>query len=297
MADFMLKTFYKQRDEFNHMSDERLKTLPFPDGVIEYPNIPYLQNSSDTAHRLDIYRPAGRENEILPVIVDVHGGGMILGNKEFNRSFCARISSMGFLVFSLEFRLVPEVTMYEQFADLSAAMDCVRTLIPTYNGDPDCVYAMGDSGGACLLTYTVAMQKSQALAKAAGVTPSSLNIRALGLISGMFYTTKFDKIGLFLPKYFYGKDYKTNAFAPYTNPEHPDIITSLPPCYLITSHNDNLQHYTLNFAKALDRHGIPYTLLNYPKNKKLTHAFCVFEPFMEESIDAVDKMIEFLRKQ
>lgn len=296
MADFMLKTFYKQRDEFNRMSDERLKTMPFPEGVTEYSNIPYIPNSSDTAHRLDVYRPTVAGSELLPVIIDVHGGGMILGNKEFNRSFCGRLSAMGFLVFSLEFRLVPEVTMYDQFADLSAAFDYIKELIPQYNGNPDCIYAMGDSGGACLLTYTVAMQKSKALADAAGVSPSSLNIRALGLISGMFYTTKFDKIGLFLPKYFYGKDYKKSAFAPYTNPEHPDIVTSLPPCFLITSQDDNLQHYTLNFEKALTKHDVPHSLLNYPKNPKLVHAFCVFEPFMEESIDAVNKMVEFLRK-
>lgn len=296
MADFMLKTFYKQRDEFNRMSDERLKTMPFPEGVTEYSNIPYIPNSSDTAHRLDVYRPTVAGSELLPVIIDVHGGGMILGNKEFNRSFCGRLSAMGFLVFSLEFRLVPEVTMYDQFADLSAAFDYIKELVPQYNGNPDCIYAMGDSGGACLLTYTVAMQKSKALADAAGVSPSLLNIRALGLISGMFYTTKFDKIGLFLPKYFYGKDYKKSAFAPYTNPEHPDIVTSLPPCFLITSQDDNLQHYTLNFEKALTKHDVPHSLLNYPKNPKLVHAFCVFEPFMEESIDAVNKMVEFLRK-
>lgn len=297
MADFMLKTFYKQRDEFNRMSAERQKTLPFPEGVTEYPNISYIERSSDPAHRLDIYRPAGRENECLPVIVNVHGGGMILGHKEFNRSFCGILSTMGFLVFSLEFRLVPEVSMYEQFADISAGMDFVQSLLPTYHGDPEHIYAIGDSGGACLLTYAVAMQKSKTLAQAAKVTPSSLNIRALGLISGMFYTTKFDKIGLFLPKYFYGKNYKKSAFAPYTDPEHPDIVTSLPPCYLITSRNDHLQHYTLNYEKALERHKVPHELLNYPENPKLTHAFCVFEPFLEESKDAIEKMIAFLCKQ
>ena len=296
MADFMTKTFYKQRDEFNRMSDERLKTLPFPEGVTEISNIPYIENSTDPAHRLDIYRPTGRENECLPVIVNVHGGGMLLGNKEFNRSFCGILSTMGFLVFSLEFRLVPEVSMYEQFADISTAMEFVQTLLPAYNGDPEHIYAVGDSGGACLLTYVVAMQRSKALAEAAKVTPCTLNIRALGLISGMFYTTKFDKIGLFLPKYFYGKGYKKSAFAPYTNPEHPDIVTSLPPCCLITSHNDHLQHYTLNFEKTLARHNVPHELLNYPENEKLTHAFCVFEPFMDESADAITKLIAFLRK-
>lgn len=295
MKDIMLDTFYKERTEFNEMTKKREKELFFPDNVIEYPNISYM-NDNDEAHRLDIFRPKDRECEILPVIVDVHGGGMILGNKEFNRYFCAQISAMGYLVFSIEFRLVPEVQVFDQFADLSTAMDQIKELIPKYCGDPEHVYAMADSGGAYLLTYVIAMQKSKALAEAAHVTPTTLKVNALGLISGMFYTTKFDKIGLFMPKYLYGKDYKKSAFAPYVNPEHPDIVTSLPPCYLITSHNDNLQHYTLNFEKALARHNMPHELVNYPKNEKMTHAFSVFEPFWDKSVDAVTSMLAFLRK-
>ncbi|EKC43647.1 esterase / lipase [human gut metagenome] len=84
------------------------------------------------------------------------------------------------------------------------------------------------------------MQRSTALAQAAGVTPSDLPVRALGLVSGMFYTNRLDQIGLFLPRYLYGRHYKKSAFAPYVSPEHPDIVTSLPPSLLITSDNDNL---------------------------------------------------------
>lgn len=296
MNTFLTNMFYKHREEFNQMTDARHEIMQFPDGVEEYSNISYSNDKLD-AHRLDIFRPKGRENETLPVIIDVHGGGMILGNKEFNRYFNAQLSAMGFLVFSTEFRLVPEYQVYDQFADLAAAMDCIEQLIPQYNGDPDHVYVVGDSGGAYLIVYTVAMQRCKALADAAHVKPSTLNINALGLISGMFYTTKFDQIGLFLPKYFYGKDYKKSAFAPYVNPEHPDIITSLPPCYLITSRNDNLQHYTLNFEKALAKHHMPHELINYQeKNEKLTHAFSVFEPFMDESVDAMNSMVDFLRR-
>ncbi|MBQ9768458.1 MAG: alpha/beta hydrolase [Lachnospiraceae bacterium] len=297
MNDVMVKTFYKQREEFNQMTNARQKTLSFPKGVIEYQNITY--STQHEAHRFDIFRPEGKDNETLPVIINVHGGGMILGNKEFNRYFCAQISSMGFLVFSIEFRLVPEFQVYDQYADLSTAMDFIRELLPKYHGDPDRVYLAGDSGGAYLIVYTIAMQKCKALAEAAHVTPSTLNIRALGLISGMFYTTKFDKIGLFMPKYLYGQEYKKGAFAPYVNPEHPDIVTSLPPCYLITSDDDNLQHYTLNFEKALTKHQVPHELVNYPKkpnNRKLTHAFSVFYPFMDESIEVITSMLEFFRK-
>lgn len=294
MEDFMKKNFYKQRTAFEQSSAARHKELSFPDTVTEYKDIPYL-NDDVPAHRMDIFRPKGKDGETLPVIVDVHGGGMIIGNKEFNRYFCAVISAMGYLVFSVEYRLVPDVQVYEQFADLSAAMDHIRKLIPEYSGDPGQVYAIADSGGAYLLTYSIAMQRSKALAAAAHVTPTVLKVNALGLISGMFYTSRFDKIGIFLPRYLYGKNYKKSAFAPYIDPEHPDIVTSLPPCYLITSHDDMLRHYTLNFEKALTKHGVVHELVDYPKDPRLTHAFSVFYPFLPESTDAITSMLRFLR--
>jgi len=34
----------------------------------------------------------------------------------------------------------------------------------------------------------------------------------------------------------------------YTNPEHPEIIYNISPCYLITSKADMLERYTLDFA-------------------------------------------------
>ncbi len=90
------------------------------------------------------------------------------------------------------------------------------------------------------------------IAKAAGIKPSELKVHALGLISGMFYTTKFDKIGLFLPKYLYGKQYRKAPFAAYVNPENPELLFyALAPAWLVTSHNDHLRNYTIRFEKAL----------------------------------------------
>lgn len=296
MGNTFTKVFLDKRVKFNQSSEERLKTMKFPEGIIEYLDIPYAEDNKPE-HRMDVFRPANREGDKLPVIIDVHGGGMILGNKEFNRYFCAEVCKHGFLVFSVEYSLVPEIQVYTQFADLSLAMNRVKELISKYDGDSDHVYVVGDSGGAYILTYAVAMQRSKKLAKAAGVTPSSLKVNALGLISGMFYTTKFDEIGLFMPKYLYGEKYKKSAFAPYINPEHPDIVTSLPPCFLITSRNDNLKHYTLNFEKALSKHKMPHELLYYEeKNENLSHAFSVFEPFMAESQDAIAKLVRYLEK-
>ena len=292
MKSIICEMFYKQRAAFEQSCASRGKEYPLPEDVFLQSDI-FYDEKHVPAHRLDVYRPRGRDGEILPVIVNVHGGGLLMGNKEFNRPFCASLCEAGYLVFSIEYRLIPDCLFYDQLADLHLALDFIRDHLTEYGGDISHIYACGDSGGACLLTYGIAMQRSTTLAQAAGVTPSDLPVRALGLVSGMFYTNRLDQIGLFLPRYLYGRHYKKSAFAPYVSPEHPDIVTSLPPSLLITSDNDNLQSYTLNFEKALRRHQMPHKLINYPKDPRLTHAFSAFYPELPESREVIHHLIHF----
>lgn len=93
------------------------------------------------------------------------------------------------------------------------------------------------------------MCKSDVLAKAAGIHPASIKINAMALISGMFYTSRFD----------------------------------------------NLKHYTLNYAKALAKQKAGHEFVYYKEdNRKLSHAFLVFEPHMKESQDALDRIAHYL---
>ena len=294
MSQWITNIFYRQRKDFQKTYAGRDQQFPPLPGIVCLADIPYAGDTLP-AHRLDIYYPEKRQDVLLPVMINIHGGGLLLGSKEFNRPFCERIAGKGFLVFSIDYRLVPDCTVFDQFQDIFLAFDFIKENLAHYQGDPDQVYASGDSGGACLLTYTAAMQNCKRLAEAAGVTPSALKPVAIGLISGMFYTTRKDKIGLFLPPYLYGKHYKKEAFAPYVNPEHEDIVSSLPPCFLTTSHNDNLRDYTVSFARALRRHHIPHKLLNLPADRRLTHAFSVFDPSLPESEALINDMLQFLQ--
>lgn len=111
----------------------------------------------------------------------------------------------------------------------------------------------GTSAGASLCVYLAAMLKSPELAKAFQVVPNDLKIRALGLASGMYYTTKPDSIGIFLPSYIYGKHWKKSSFYPYINPENKEIIRNLPPSFLVTAYGDTLRNYSRQYAKAIIR--------------------------------------------
>lgn len=292
IQEYILEIVQEKRETLGQWQEKRDQTLKIAEGVTEVKNIPYMEDG-DPRHQMDVYYPVeyiGR----LPVILNIHGGGLLMGDKSLNRYFCAQLASMGCLVFSAEYDLVPEVTVYRQFDEISRAMDRVYDLAETFDGDKERAYMIGDSAGAYLIIYAVAMQGSEKLAKAAGVCPSAFKVKALGLQSGMFYTRKADDIGLFLPKILYGKDYRKSDFEPYTNPEHEEILKNLPPCYLMTSQKDRLRRYTLQFVKALKRNGVPYALADYHSDKKLSHAFSVLFPELKESLQANERMVKFL---
>lgn len=291
--NFLLKKMIqKQRADFAALSEKRDATQIFPDDVTVMENISYRPGDAST-HRMDVFRSSATERT-LPIIINVHGGGLMMGTKEFNRFFCAQLCKLGFVVFSIEYRLIPEVTVFEQLTDITAAMDFVKHHSLIHGGDPLHTYMVGDSAGAYLITYAIAISNNPVLANVSGVTPSDFHVNALGLISGMFYTRRMDEIGLFLPKLLYGKSYRHSPFFPYTNPEHPEIIKHLPPCFLVTSHNDHLHHYTADFVAALKRIGKPHKLIDYDKDNRLTHAFSVFEPTMDKSLQVLAEMSHYL---
>ena len=134
MSKILEKQFLKQRNDFEKSCVERDKKYHFPQGVIFETDIAYAKDKNK-AHRLDRYRPKGKETQILPVIINVHGGGLLLGNKEFNKYFCALLSKKGFLVYSTEYRLIPDCTFFDQLRDIFLAMDFVKEHAAADGGD------------------------------------------------------------------------------------------------------------------------------------------------------------------
>ena len=244
---------------------------------------------------MDVFRPKDAEG-VLPVLVDLHGGGFLLGKKEVNRLFCADMAKRGFLVFCPEYPLAPEADLFAILRNLTESLNDIAEKLPEYGGDPERFFLCGDSAGAWLCVYLAALQNSPALREAAGVAGSCLPIRAIGLQSGMFYTTKRDKIGLFLPSSIYGKDWKQHPFRPYMDPEHSEILRALPPCFLTTSAGDFLRGYSRQFAAALKRAGVDHVFRGF-LTKSLPHAFAAMLPEREECRQVNDAMAAwFLQK-
>ena len=139
------------------------------------------------------------------------------------------------------------------------------------------------------------MKKSKALQEAIGYEPTRMVFNAMGLISGMFYTTRKDSLGRFLSRSIYGKDQRSLEMAKYTNPEHPEIIYNIPPCFLVTSKADMLERYTLDFAGELGNKGVEHFLRHMGSDSKLIHAFPVLRPDLPESERVINEIIDWFK--
>lgn len=273
--------------------EKRTREVRLPESVSCLEDIPYRDTGKD-CHKLDIYRPEKTEGT-LPVILNLHGGGLVLCNRKVNRPFCAELARRGFLVFSVDYPLVPQAKVPEILSDVARAMDFVRDSIGEYGGDPERVYLVGDSAGAFLSVYELAAQKNGCLAQALGLIPGKLEVKAAAFISGMFYTAKMDSVGAFLRKDFYGKDWKSNPFRAFADPAVPEVAGAMPPCFLVTAKLDNLRPYTLAFCKGLKGAKAEYILRDLPLKPGLDHDFVIVKPEMPEAQTIMDEMCDFLR--
>ena len=283
----------RQRSNFEQLSSNRQIPVKVLDGIREERNIQYKEDGHP-AHVMDMFCP----NSVTiptPVVINIHGGGLIMGNKEFNRHFCINLCKMGFIVFSIEYRLCPEATVFQQLEDIYAAMNCIDGMMSHLKAELGHCYMVGDSAGAMLAMYASAIQRNPRLAKAAGVRPSYLEIMSIALISGMFYTTRMDMIGFVMPKVFYGERYRKHPFYTYLNPDNVAVSMYLPPCMLITSRADHLRNYTYDLAASIRHNRAPCILRDYGRNPNLTHAFSVMDPELPESWKVIEDIASFFK--
>jgi acetyl esterase/lipase len=114
--------------------------------VLAYKDLSYVPNGH-ALQKLDLYVPQSSE-ELLPLIVWIHGGGWKGGSKDQ----CPPLlwTGKGFAVASINYRLSQDAKFPAQIKDCKAAIRWLRTQAQKYKIDPDHVVAWGGSAGGHL---------------------------------------------------------------------------------------------------------------------------------------------------
>ncbi len=263
--------------------------------VDEYLNRPYM-NKAEVPLAMDVFIPKAHGKEELPLIVNIHGGGLVIGDRKMSRAYCRVLASRGYIVFSIEYRLAPRANVSEQLDDVCAGMDAIATHLIQFEVDYDRLFLTAESAGAYLAIYTAAMKYSKRLQKAIGYEPTRMEFRALGFASGMFYTNLNDPMGFLLSDQLYGSKRASSEFRELMNPEHHEIVRNLPPTFMVTSRGDFLNNYTLMYHKSL-KDADKATKLVYYGEADLGHAFMCTDPTHPKSLDAIDRMLAWFEEQ
>ena len=262
-----------------------------PDDIDITRNIAYIDDGN-IYHTLNVYYPEGADIETLPVIIDIHGGGWMYGDKELNEYYCLELAHKGYLVFNISYRLVPDVTVYEQLQDVAAALKWISES----DYPKDNIMLTGDSAGGQLAAYSAVLLQSAELREIFGVEDGGLDLTALLLTSPVSYMKDGGAFSIYTKK-MWGKNYKDKAAYKYMDLSEIVDYAELPPTYLITSGGDTLAHdQTVRAYELLKEKGIQCEMADFGNDengKSLPHVFSVLFPFSQSGQQAIDDALTF----
>lgn len=293
MLDTILKLFWKNTER---MDNKRIETLTLPKGVVESNDHQYIDDGN-VYHQIDVYYPEGAEK--LPVVIDIHGGGWMYGDKELNKPYCLTIASKGNVVFNMSYRLCPDVTADEQLRDIGKAMQWIRDNLDNYPCDKDNICLTGDSAGGMLACFTAMLSESAKMRELYDVEDFGIKFNAVCLTSPVAYMDDGTYMSFYTKHMIGGNKYKSKKWANYVNADQILSLGKMPPTMMVTSTGDTLAlSQTLKAAKAFRENGVETKLINYDKyeGKALPHVFAVLYPDREPGNGNIDEMLAFFKQ-
>jgi acetyl esterase/lipase len=170
----------------------------------------HLSYGPHERHRLDVFAPAGARG--LPVVVFVHGGGFVAGDKSVEGTpyhdnvglWAARAGMVGV---TMNYRLAPEHRWPSGAQDVGAAVAWLVANVAAHGGDATRIVLMGSSAGATHVAgYAATADRDPA-------------VRGVVLLSGAYDLPVFE----------------SSLLAPYVGPDPADLAAASPLPGLVAS--------------------------------------------------------------
>ncbi len=112
---------------------------------VQIEDVEYLRHG-DKPFLARLFKPQG--SGPFPVMVELHGGAWVNGNREDGDAANEALASNGVIVAALDFRVPPEASYPASLADIHYGIRWCKAHAADWNGISDKVGAMGTSSGA-----------------------------------------------------------------------------------------------------------------------------------------------------
>jgi triacylglycerol lipase len=139
-----------------------------------------LAYGDDERHRLDVYPAVGAASQpaAAPVVVFLHGGGFIRGDKADREAVGHYFSRHGVVAVLPNYRLGPKHRWPAGAEDAASVLAWARANVARYGGDPDHIVFAGESAGAAHVAAATLVSRFH--------PPGGLKIAGAFLASGVY---------------------------------------------------------------------------------------------------------------
>lgn len=240
-----------------------------------------------------VYRPR-RAADLLPLVVNLHGGGFVFGTLTGADWFCGNLAARAdVVVVSVDYRLAPEhpaPAPYEDaFAATSWLLDRPDQAADELGADVTRAAVVGESAGGNLAALVALALRDRLRAQAllypaTDMTMTSASVEELAH-APVLPRTSIDWFGRqYLPQ---GLPHSIPLDDPRVSPLHAPDHHGLPPTLVVAAGQDPLRDDALRYAAVLERAGVPVRSVLYPEAVHGFMSIPLFEPAARQALDEV----------
>ena len=261
--------------------------------------------SSSEKNTYDLYYPKDATKP-LPVLVWVHGGGFVGGDKSGAQEFATKIAAdAGIAVLTMNYAVAPDSQYPHQVLQVD---DLIRELQVKQDErlNLDALFFGGDSAGAQIALQYVATQSNPAYGREVGLEPLIAKEALKGALS---YCGPVDlqqmahqTVSSAMMKFFV-KTVAWSLIGTKDWPHHPDLLQAslvlqvtadFPPTYITDGNAYSFQEQGIALEEKLTSLGVPVTSLFFKDEaKEISHEY-QFNYALPESQTVYQQTLDFL---
>lgn len=234
---------------------------------LEYP-------SASPANTFDLYLPRSAEAGALPLVVWVHGGSFVSGDKAGTENLCTMLCAEGYAVLSANYAVAPEhpyPTAVRQVRELCGFLPALAAQHPQM--DVQRLFLGGDSAGAQIVAQFLAAETCPALAasmaQAANMAQTPVlpreSIRGAILTCGPYDLPAIKNAGGVVMRYLlslWGRAYFGMGGWAASKQARQTVVANwvspdFPPSYITDGNHMSFEAQARRLAQALRAKGVP----------------------------------------
>lgn len=276
--------------------------LNYPSVTVDY-EVCFSESNPEVCKCDLLYAKENKAYKKYPVLVNIHGGGWIIGDKKNSKGFCLQIADSGVFVMNINYGLPPKYKFPYQIQTHFEALKWLEDNADKYNLDLDNVLVSGDSAGAHMSAVVATCQASPEYGEALGIRPSKIKLKGALLFCGMYDLhiwngMPMDKVPIarsMMQEYLGVKDVKSSPFYNLVSPL-PYINGNMPRTFIVSGKIDVM---TMGEEKKLEEklkaNGVDYVTYRNNSFPNSFHDF-VLLAFTNEAKKCMKASIEFIKE-